>query len=161
MTAPQPLPVIEVPLPGRPDAKAEWLVTNGIGGEASGTVAGDTTRRYHGLLVSALPNPVGRLVMLSALSDGFAEDDIVSFRIEGGMPVWRFRAGEVEIEKRIAMAHRQNTTVVRYRLVRGSEFALKLIPVVDFRQYEESVSEAARDDYAWRRDGAGYSLAAA
>ena len=156
----QTLPVLEVPLPGRPDVRAEWLVTNGMGGFASGTVAGDTTRRYHGLLVSAFPNPVGRMVMLTALSDNFVEDDIVSFRLEGGTPVWRFRAGGVEIEKRIAMAHRQNTTVVRYRLVQGDAFDLKLIPVVDFRQYEESVSEAARDDYAWQRDGAGYSLAA-
>ena len=28
----------------------EWLVTNGLGGYASGTVAGVATRRYHGLL---------------------------------------------------------------------------------------------------------------
>ena len=33
----------------------EWLVTNGIGGFACGTVAGTLTRRYHGLLVAALP----------------------------------------------------------------------------------------------------------
>src|SRR5713226_9110121 len=30
--------------------KREWLVTNGLGGFASGTVAGHLTRRYHGLL---------------------------------------------------------------------------------------------------------------
>lgn len=30
----------------------EWLVTNGIGGYASGTVAGVLSRRYHGLLVT-------------------------------------------------------------------------------------------------------------
>jgi len=37
----------------------EWLVTNGIGGYASGTIAGSQTRRYHGLLVAALRPPVG------------------------------------------------------------------------------------------------------
>src|ERR1700730_13052715 len=36
----------------------EWLVTNGIGGFASGTVSGNLTRRYHGFLVAALPPPV-------------------------------------------------------------------------------------------------------
>ena len=36
----------------------EWLVTNGIGGFACGTVAGTLTRRYHGLLVAALPPAV-------------------------------------------------------------------------------------------------------
>ena len=33
--------------------KREWLVTNGIGGFASGTVANMLTRRYHGLLMAA------------------------------------------------------------------------------------------------------------
>ena len=33
----------------------EWLVTNGLGGYASGTVSGAVTRRYHGLLIAALP----------------------------------------------------------------------------------------------------------
>ena len=37
----------------------EWLVTNGLGGYASGTVSGAITRRYHGLLIAALPAPLG------------------------------------------------------------------------------------------------------
>ncbi|MGC8495007.1 MAG: glycogen debranching enzyme N-terminal domain-containing protein [Syntrophobacteraceae bacterium] len=37
-----------------PHTMAEWLVTNGLGGYASGTVAGAITRRYHGLLIAAL-----------------------------------------------------------------------------------------------------------
>jgi len=41
----------------------EWLVTNGLGGFGSGTVSGAVTRRYHGLLVAALPAPLGRCVM--------------------------------------------------------------------------------------------------
>src|SRR5437868_11123788 len=45
----------------------EWLVTNGLGGYASGTVAGALTRRYHALLIAALPTPLGRAVMLNAL----------------------------------------------------------------------------------------------
>lgn len=40
-------------------AEHEWLVTNGLGGYASGTVAGLLTRRYHGLLVAALQPPLG------------------------------------------------------------------------------------------------------
>ena len=47
----------------------EWLVTNGLGGYASGTVAGVPTRRYHGLLIAALPAPLGRMVMLNHLSE--------------------------------------------------------------------------------------------
>src|SRR5436309_15309034 len=47
----------------------EWLVTNGLGGYASGTVGGAITRRYHGLLIAALPNPLGRMMMLNGLSE--------------------------------------------------------------------------------------------
>src|SRR5262245_12722238 len=47
----------------------EWLVTNGLGGYASGTVGGVASRRYHGLLIAALPAPLGRLVMLNHLSE--------------------------------------------------------------------------------------------
>ena len=47
----------------------EWLVTNGLGGYASGTVAGVATRRYHGLLVAALPGAQGRMMMLNHLSE--------------------------------------------------------------------------------------------
>ena len=47
----------------------EWLVTNGLGGYASGTVAGVATRRYHGLLIAALPAPLGRTMMLNHLPE--------------------------------------------------------------------------------------------
>ena len=45
----------------------EWLVTNGLGGYASGTVSGTATRRYHGLLIAALAAPFGRTMMLNHL----------------------------------------------------------------------------------------------
>src|SRR5438105_15620970 len=47
----------------------EWLVTNGLGGYASSTIAGVVSRRYHGLLIAALPAPLGRRVMLNHLSE--------------------------------------------------------------------------------------------
>src|SRR5438552_14273493 len=50
-----------------PVPRREWLVTNGLGGYASSTVAGVVTRRYHGLLVASLPAPLGRVVMLNHL----------------------------------------------------------------------------------------------
>src|SRR6266576_5540276 len=62
----------------------EWLVTNGLGGYASGTVSGAITRRYHGLLIAALPVPHGRMVMWSHASEflRFTDDDIVSLGSE-------------------------------------------------------------------------------
>ena len=53
------------------ELEREWLVTNGIGGYASGTIAGINTRRFHGWLIAALPAPHGRIIMLNQLDESF------------------------------------------------------------------------------------------
>ncbi len=55
-------------------AGREWLVTNGIGGYASGTVAGLLIRRYHGLLIAALQPPLERTLLLTRLDETAAYD---------------------------------------------------------------------------------------
>ena len=59
--------VLRIPLPagrgqasGRRCSTHEWLVTNGLGGYASGHRRRRCARRYHGLLIAALPAPLGR-----------------------------------------------------------------------------------------------------
>src|SRR2546421_5759493 len=91
----------------------EWLVTNGLGGFASGTISGAITRRYHGLLIAALPAPYGRMVMWSHVSEHLRFDDgetislgaeeraggqlmlgaadyLHEFALENGLPVWTY-----------------------------------------------------------------------
>src|ERR1700736_4193745 len=120
----------------------EWLVTNGLGGYASGTIAGVATRRYHGLLIAALPNPLGRRVMFNHLwellrlpdgkvvhlggeerADGSLElhgmGHLTEFRLEAGLPVWRYELGGIVLEKRILLLHMQNTVHVTYRVLAG------------------------------------------
>lgn len=46
-------------------AKSEWLEADGLGGFASGTVAGPRTRRYHALLLAATTPPAGRMVLVN------------------------------------------------------------------------------------------------
>src|SRR5215831_8729951 len=48
-------------------SKREWLVTNGIGGFAAGTLCLMNTRRYHGLLFAALRPPVDRVALVAKL----------------------------------------------------------------------------------------------
>src|SRR3954453_10010885 len=45
--------------------RREWLITNGLGGYASGTISGIHTRKYHGLFVPNLAAPKGRHIMIS------------------------------------------------------------------------------------------------
>ena len=122
----------------------EWLVTNALGGYASGTIGGAYTRRFHGFLIAALPAPLGRTMMFNHLEevlegpDGLCwrlsgdehggrevalpEDGILEeFAIENGRPVWRFSGDGIRIEKRVLMPHLQNTTYIVYRLLEGPE----------------------------------------
>src|SRR3954464_10958775 len=61
----------------------EWLVTNGLGGYASGTISGATTRRYHGYLVAAHPAPLGRLMIFNHLSEYVRLPDYTSVQFGG------------------------------------------------------------------------------
>ncbi|MBM0743630.1 amylo-alpha-1,6-glucosidase [Phormidium sp. CLA17] len=143
----------------------EWLVTNGIGGYASGTVAGILTRCYHGLLVAALNPPVGRTLMLTKLdetvqySSGTNQDEsryyplhtnrwtggsvepqgfrqIERFALEGSIPTWRYACADALIEKRIWMQMGANTTYVQYQVLRASQ-PLKLVlkALVNYRDH--------------------------
>jgi predicted glycogen debranching enzyme len=144
----------------------EWLVTNGLGGYASGTVSGAATRRYHGLLVAAHPVPLGRVMMVNHLweylrlpdyrtlpfggeekIDGelhiYGAEHLAEFKLETGLPVWRYAVEGFELEKRIYFASRHNTVYVQYRLLTGSgRVRLKLKPAVHFRGHDDPVSTA-------------------
>jgi predicted glycogen debranching enzyme len=136
----------------------EWLVTNGIGGYACGTVAGLLARRYHGLLVAALEPPLGRSLLLTkfdevALYDARSYDlhsdrwadgvvspkgyhQIEQFALEGTIPTWRFACGDALLEKRIWMQRGANTTYVQYKLIRGSQpLTLTIKALVNYRDY--------------------------
>jgi predicted glycogen debranching enzyme len=142
----------------------EWLVTNGLGGYAAGTIAGSPTRRYHGLLVAALPNPLGRTMMLNELADSVTLPDgtqqklggsereghlnlsgveaLREFYLDDGLPVWRFAFGSFVLEKRVHFAYLQNTVFLDYRLVEGEgELRLALRPSCHFRSHDAAVSE--------------------
>jgi predicted glycogen debranching enzyme len=140
----------------------EWIVANGIGGYSSGTVAGVITRRYHGLLVAALPNPLGRVVMLNTVVESIDAGSLVEFRLDGGIPVWRhdLNRGETILEKRVFMPYRQNTVIVQYHVEGKVPLKLRLTPAVHFRKYEAPVSEPLHDGYSFTASGRRFSLAA-
>ncbi|NTW03523.1 MAG: glycogen debranching protein, partial [Oscillochloris sp.] len=136
----------------------EWLVTNGIGGYASGTVAGLLTRRYHGLLIAALKPPLERTLLLSKIDetaayDGYSYDlftnrwadtdpvphgywHIERFHVDGTIPVWHFACADALLEKRIWMKPGAHTTYIYYRLCRGTQpLTLTLKALVNYRDY--------------------------
>jgi len=136
----------------------EWLVTNGIGGYASGTVAGSQTRRYHGVLIAALQPPVGRTQLVSTIDEivHYAGADfslathrwasgavdpqgfllLEDFHLEGSTPVWTYALADALLEKRVWMRQGENTTFIQYTLVRGSAaLEMELKALVNYRDF--------------------------
>ncbi len=163
--------------------RQEWLVTNGLGGYASGTIAGTVSWRYHGMLVAALPAPLGRTVMLNHLAEfvrlpngeyeqfsgeepkrpdpSLQAGDLVEFRLENGLPVWRFELGEIVIEKQVLLVYGQNTAHITYRLVSApGPVELKVRPSMHFRHHETQVCEALGDEYVLRICGKQFEIQA-
>ncbi|MBF2076720.1 MAG: amylo-alpha-1,6-glucosidase [Synechococcales cyanobacterium C42_A2020_086] len=143
-------------------ASREWLVTNGIGGYASGTVAGVLTRRYHGLLIAALAPPLGRTLMLTKVeeivhyhhqvyplgtdrwSDGKIDPQgyrhIEHFQLDGTVPTWHYACGDALLQKRIWMQQGANTTYITYELLRASQpLALMMKALVNYRDHHGSI----------------------
>ena len=136
----------------------EWLVTNGLGGYGAGTVSGLLTRRYHGLLNAALQPPTRRTLMLTKLnetatynkldyelySDRWGDgsifprgyENLEQFFLEGTTPVWQYRLGDANLEKRIWMQQGENTTYIRYTFKSGSSpLELSLDAIVNYRDH--------------------------
>ncbi len=159
----------------------EWLVTNGLGGYASGTISGALTWRYHGLLIAALPAPSGRTLMLNHLEESLYLPDrsvvqfggaelvnadepkastwVTDFRLEDHMPVWRYDIRGIVIEKRLVMPYLQNTVHLTYTL--QSEHAgifLELRPSVHFRPFEGNVGAPLPPDYTVRATGRQFEI---
>lgn len=166
-----------------PRVSREWLVTNGLGGYASGTVSGVMTRRFHGLLIAALPAPQGRTMMLNHVSemlqiagerpvglssreraDGSlypsASTHLEEFRLESGLPVWRYRIGDVVLEKDLCLPHGQNTALLTYRLLSSSApVRLSLQAWVNFRPHEGSLGTPIEEPYSLTVTGDRYEVA--
>jgi len=150
----------------------EWLVTNGLGGYASATLTGEITRRYHGLLIAALPSPIGRMVILSNLIAELEAPDgkltaisgdgrSGSFALTAGLPSWRYEIGGVTIEKSVVMPSHHNVVHVTFRIVGGGERAkLRLRPLVHFRQIEDPVNLPLQNSYAISARGPLYEITA-
>ncbi len=142
--------------------ETEWLVTNGLGGYASGTIGGTLTRVFHGYLIAALASPLGRTMMLNDILELVVTSDgtvlplngleteggeypdnlqyLTNFRLDAGLPIWTYEIDGATIEKRVVLPHRQNTTYINYRVTSGGPVKLQLRPSVNMRPHEAAVN---------------------
>jgi predicted glycogen debranching enzyme len=155
----------------------EWLVTDGTGGYATGTVAGLRTRRYHGLLVTprrhlalaaldpVLTLPGGAVVRLavhewaSGALDPAGHHQLEQFELADGVPRWRWRIGEIVLEREVAMTHGRNSVVVVHRLVAapaGASVELALTALCTWRDADAERDRTAEPPDVTLADGGGF-----
>ena len=136
----------------------EWLETNGLGGWASSSITFANTRRYHGMLVAALPGRTERTVLVAKFDETVAGVDLASNRFPGCIhprgfehlvsfrrdlfPVWEYATGGITLRKTIVAPHGWNATIIVYEVIDcGSPFELRLSPFLAGRDYHSLIHD--------------------
>lgn len=146
--------------------RREWLEADGLGGFASGTVAGVRTRRYHALLLVATNPPAGRLVLVNgfdawvetaagtySLSSQFYQPDVVhpdGFRRVSNFecepwPRWLYRLEDgTEIQQELFVVHEAAICALSWRLLSPTDrVKLCVRPFFSGRDYHSTHHENA------------------
>jgi predicted glycogen debranching enzyme len=133
----------------------EWLESNALGGYSSSTILNGHTRRYHGLLVTAVSTTAERFVLLSNIEDIFIQNDkssrLTAYQfpnyIEPGAfdalidfelnthPIFRYQLAETIIIKEIIMVRHENTVLIKYTINTQDDFELKIRPFLAMRNF--------------------------
>ncbi len=152
----------------------EWLITNGRGGYASGTVLGMPTRRYHGLLVAAARPPLERWLLLSAVLErvgvsgrhhelaNFEFDRTVhpqgyrylrDFAVSNNRPApwvrFTYEHDGVRLTKQLVLPRGGDEVSIRYRVEGppGEPLSLDLCPLLAMRDFH-ALTRAFEGTYA-------------
>jgi hypothetical protein len=153
---------IEQRAPARAAASREWLLANGLGGSASGTVSGARTRPSHGYLIAADPSGSVRTALLSiqdrvlwehesfelSWSDADMEFGLPhrgvleTFRLDP-WPTWRYRTGPLVLEKYLFLIYEHNAVVITYRHLEGRAGRLTAAPILP--EHDPTVAPGARE----------------
>ncbi len=154
----------------QPHLSEEWLLTNGLGGFAAGTLVGCNTRRYHGLLCAATIPPVGRIMMLNRLGEvlvvngqtdrllefsvnQFGDDYhphgekyLRRFELDDGLARWEYDVEGIRIVKEVQVCWMKNITGIRYHIDPGTGkhvemWLLPFVRMLDFHALRRGKSQ--------------------
>ncbi|WP_160673100.1 amylo-alpha-1,6-glucosidase [Clostridium sp. C8-1-8] len=140
----------------------EWILTNGIGGFANGTIVGDNSRIFSGYLIASLKPPVDRKNILAKTQErvivngkeiDLACQQYVGYEKEGHkylesfeidiVPTFRYQVDDISIKKTISMEYGKNTVVVCYEVENGiDEIEFKVTPLFACRDFGSTNEKA-------------------
>jgi glycogen debranching enzyme len=139
----------------------EWVLPNGIGGFAMGTIAGINTRRYHGLLIAALNPPTDRTLLFAAIEAtvqvGNVKMPLSNNQYPGAIypegyqylrkfelgeaAHWTYKKASVTIKKSVKTVHGHNKVEVSFENLGLRMATIILRPLVCFRDFHSNFSE--------------------
>ncbi len=157
---------------------SEWLITNSKGGFSSSTAIGCHTRKYHGLLVTTLPEREGRIHFLSSIEENINSSSQIRLgnniypgvmypegygyiREFGTLPVptWIYSFGDILLKKEILMRDEEASVLIVYTLMEGEEtLPVELRLLFTFRDSHTTTRENIdlKKDISFSQDG--YSI---
>ncbi|PJB12209.1 MAG: glycogen debranching protein [Flavobacteriales bacterium CG_4_9_14_3_um_filter_40_17] len=142
-------------------ANKEWIVTNGLGGYASGSLSGANTRRYHGLLVASLNPPTQRVLLVSKVEETVEVNnqtfELSSNKFEHAVnpkgyqyltnferfpfPKAVYASPEFSLSKTVFMVYGENTTVVEYENTGKQSIGIRVAIFLNHRDYHGNMRE--------------------
>lgn len=151
-------------------ADAEWLEADGLGGFASGTVAGIRTRRYHALLLAARTPPTDRFVLVNGLevtaTSNAEEHPLSAQNYEPGVihpagfkwiesfttdpwPTWVYRLDDrTRIQHEVFVPHGHAACVATWKVITaGRGVSLRVRPLLTVRGYHSLHRENAQFNF--------------
>lgn len=144
-------------------SRKEWLLTNGTGGYAMGTVSGINTRRYHGHLIAAVEPPTGRRLLLSTIEEEIRVGStahalstnqypgaiypegylsLVEFAV-GSSVQWKWKFGSAVVVKELTLGKSIGAATVRYSNEGSVSLQLSLKPLVCDRDHHSEFSSSS------------------
>jgi 4-alpha-glucanotransferase len=164
---------VAVSYPSREPDHREWLLTNGLGGYAMGTISGAHRRRYHGALVAALNPPTDRHIILSRVDEivyiNGKEYQLATNHWASGVvsptgykyleafttqptPTWVFELDGHYLIKQVAMVWGTNEVHFGYYFIpesenAGVEASISVRFLTGFRGFHEEVQGSSDDRY--------------
>lgn len=156
-------------------SRTEWMLANGLGGYAMGTISGANTRRYHGHLVAATIPPAHRTVLLANVEASILGDAnpigiscnqyqgavhpegyqfIESFEAQSEFVRWHYKVAGLEITKELVVHPGENAVTLRYTNVGSRALELTLRPLVEhkFYHYNFRMTDDYPEDLAFPKD---------
>ncbi len=149
-------------------AQQEWLLTNGLGGYASGSVAGANTRSYHGLLIASLEPPTDRYVLVADIEEKISVNGIDCY-LQGNrylgeaavenpphlkdfsaadFPTWEYNNGaDWSLEKSVFLEQKANSTIVSYRNTGVTALKLTLHPLYAYSNFMSAFKQTADTNF--------------